>query len=480
MKKCLKKCLLYIAIGLAILLFATACTNTGAGDEAKNSPQNETPPGDLTQAQDFAGQTLAISLCYDFYNLEKAIKQFNELYPEVTVVLNKYDNDAEKYKQQVTTQLMAGKADDLLDAAGGFSDVQLFDSGLLGDFYPLMLKDPAFNKDDYYMNVFEGMAYNGKLIVFPALFSYEMIGVNNTFSDELVKSFKQYETITYRQLFDIYNNLPEKGGRYFSRSMDAITALNANLHTFVDFENKKCYFNTPEFIQFISDAKNSTSPQKIADGEEGLLFNTPMPGLQQNRYAAQYLFAEEASNRFLTYFREKEQLAQLFSFLGNEVLDRFMSDFDKQALSYFIPLANSDGTLMLVPSKRFCLNANSKNKELAWEFIKFLTTPEANENELLYSFPVNKRVFRSHVSASITEAVDYWRNSGHAVEGETAEVVEAVMSIYEKYNELPMKYQVELYHSIIPDVLHSFHANILTAEQAASELQNKMSLFLME
>jgi len=447
---------------IVLLLFATACNglNSNTHQDTPTDTHSDAPNNTLNDTHGDAPLTgtLTISQCFDFYYLEAAIERFKKIHPDVEIVLNKYDNDREKYKQQITTQLLAGVADDLLDATA-FSDIDLAASGLLADFYPLMKNDPAFNEDDYYMNVFEAMAYKNKLIVFPACFIYLMIGVNNTFSSELTNKFRQYDKITFRELLDIYNSIEDKGNRSISKNIDALSATYNNFNAFVNLENKTCSFNTPKFIQFITDIKNGTNPQKIANGEIGFTYGfNYFSKADLEVYAKQYFFADVESNKYQI----------------------FLPNAEEEILTHFIPLVSENGKANVIPIKRFCINEASKNKELAWEFVKYITTPEANERVFIPAFPVHKGLFKTFADAELTEYIDYFRREFITVDGETADVVVQVKAILEAYNIMPMDYQPYIEFEAIPEVIRSFYAGVLTAEQAASELQNKMSLYLME
>jgi ABC-type glycerol-3-phosphate transport system substrate-binding protein len=97
MKKNKMRYIIIISFVVLLLLSAAGCVNT---------PSEE------------ANKKLTISVCWDFYELEAAIKKFNLIYPDVEIVLNKYNNEYEKYVQTVSTQLMSGSADDIIDATG--------------------------------------------------------------------------------------------------------------------------------------------------------------------------------------------------------------------------------------------------------------------------------------------------------------------------------------------------------------------------
>ena len=445
-----RKPLLCLTFSLVVtLLLTVGCNST----QNENRPVSDTPPAGGQAAGE--KKVLTIAVYDDFYSLETIIDRFTAIHPNVTVELENFKGDEEKYKMQLTTRLLSGKAPDIMDAF--LSEEKLSDSGLLADIYPLMRNDPDFNEGDYYMNVIESTVYKGKLITFPITFYYRMVGVNNMFSEELVERFSSYKSISYRQLFDLYNSLEDTGGRYPCWNLDIVTVVLENTNTLIDLEQKKCYFNTPEFIEFITTAKNCTPPQKVAGGRLGYISPAKSSRADQEQYAKQYLFDDAQANQY--WF--------------------FLPYLEKEVFTHFIPVVNDKNEMRLTLGRRHCINAASQNKELAWEFIKFLTTPQANEKIFLSSFSVNKELFRITAAARIAEsAADQER--GYTVDGETEQIVEQVIAKLAAYNEMPGEYPLYIGVDIIIDTLTSFYNNIMTAEQAASELQNKISLILME
>ena len=406
---------------------------------------------------------LSISVFANYYDLERVIERFNKIHPDVEITLNQYDMNSQKYKDQVGTQLMSGLGDDIIEAVH-FLDIGTSESGCFTDLLPLMEQDPSFNKEDYYFNVFEGMFDNGKLFYFPTYFYYSFVGVNNRVSEELTTRFQQYNQITYREVLDLYNHIEDKGGRSLNGCMDAFRVMIDNFNSFVDLEKRECYFDTPEFIALITDAKNATEPGKAEKGELGYnpIFSY-VPKWQIEEYALKYTFLSVLSNgyQFLLPYREQE------------------------VFTHFVPLVNEEGKVLMLPSKYFCINAASENKEIAWEFIKFLTTPEANEGSIVRNFPVNKGFFRSFIAEKMREDISSLiGNDGFAIDtdgiGGNDRLVEKTLDLLDQYNAMPMEYQRFIDSDVFMETMTAFHSGTVTAEQAASELQNKISILLME
>jgi len=460
MKKRIIYILLIAGLLMAALLSATACTdaNNTTHQDVPSDTLNDTPSD--TYGDTPLSGTLTVSQCWNYYNLGYAIEKFNKIYPGVEIILTTYNSDAEKYRAQVSAQLISGTAGDILDA-GVFSYMELADRGFLADFYPLMRQDAGFNKDDYYMNVFKGLEYKGKLYSFPVYFYYSLIGVNNVFSEDLAGRFKQYCEISTREMLDLYQGLNDRGNHYIDRNFDAIIAIRDNYGDFVDHENKTCWFNTDEFTKLLEDAKGATHPLRFENRELGWYMGSDFTRASQEEAAHQYLFWKASCSRYEVLFPIVE----------------------KNVFSHFIPMVNNNGNLVFDPSKQFYISEASKNKELAWEFLKFLTTPDMiQESDLFVQFPVNRMAFAAHANPYISSVVDDWRKNFEAIDGETADVVSEIIAVLEQYNNMPMEATKYAYgeglSNIIDDIVQNFYNNVLTAEQAASELQNKVSLYL--
>jgi len=417
--------------------------------------------------EDTKKRTLTVSVIAMQLSTENAIRMFENKYPDVELVINDYNFDSVKYAQQISTQLIAGVGPDVFQPYGIF-DTKILDNGLFADFYPIMQNDPDFNENDYYMSIVKSSEYRGKLFAFPGGFDHHSIGVNNLFSKPLAERYNVFDTISYNQLLDLYDSLPDKGGRYLGSDIDPYIAVSNNLHIFVDLESKTCDFNNDYFIKYITDLKNATDPKKETLGYRnyGLDPREFHDKSFQERYALQYLFRYEVGSRFYHSF--------------------LLPYANEQVFTHFIPLADEKGALItsLPLSAGFhCISAASDNKDLAWEYIKLFTTPEAIEGFDLQSYPIRRDVFKTRVTESLENTIEL-RRKIEAIDGVTSEIVGRIMAFLEHNNDMPAvpSGNIKFYglERIIEETLADFHRDLLTAEQAASVLQNKISLYLTE
>ena len=403
---------------------------------------------------------------------QEAVKRFEALHPEVEVVLHDYNNydddfneDQERYRDQVTAQVLAGVADDLLDGDIR-GDLKLRESGYMTDIYTLMQSDPEFNEDDYFMNVFEAVSYQGKLTLFPTTFFYQMYGVNNCVSNDFAARFLQYDTISDRQLLELSKEFTaDSSSLYAHAGLDAYMFLLQNIQDYIDYENKTCDFNNPAFIQLLLDLKEATDPKKIVNNSIGMVAYFDRDGLFTNvleEEALQYLFKWAESGRM--------NYAVLFPFE------------EPQAFVDFKPVSNEAGDLLIGVSGSYSISEASQHKELAWEFLKFLTSPESGEGFVSFAFPIHRTTFKNRITSDLIEEVEYWREY-KAIEGDNETVVARQLAIYERILDMPMEESRKLaigFASQMRETMKSYYQDTLTAEQVAAELQNKISLYLNE
>ena len=443
----------------------------GGGDNPPgllpNAPENNggqhLSAEDIEQRQPLeGGERIRLTFSYVMVipSIKAAIERFEALHPEVDVVLHEYDMD--KYREQLTVQLLAGDADDMF-LAGYLTDNKIVESGYLADLYPLMRNDPTFNEDDYYMNAIHSLSHNGKLLFFTPTFYYDMYGVNNRFTTDLVTRFQQYETVTHRQIFELYQKFAAESGLYAYQELDVLNFLARNILEYVDFEKKTCDFMNEAFIQLLRDLKTATNPQQITygmvgtNGDSGYIFTTPM--------------FEEAAQKYMFKFAITEYL----------YYPAFFPFVEPQAFVDFKPVVNEAGSL-LINTYPYSISEASQNKELAWEFLKFLASPEANEDFHIYGFPVHRGLFQSYMMKDVADNVEYWR-AQKPIEGDNEAVAARQLAIYERYLDMPMEESSGLYMGIykfLQESVSAYYQDVLTAEQVASELQNKISLYLIE
>ncbi|MDR2903145.1 MAG: extracellular solute-binding protein [Clostridiales bacterium] len=438
----MKKKIMNMALSVVLVALFSAC---GATAQSADTAPAESLSGTLTLAQ-----------CYDFSNMADAVAKFKALHPDVTIELTTYANDTEKYSADLSANLMAGTAPDVFENDAYISDyTKLADTGMLADIKPFMDADPAFNDENYFMNVYQGMTYKGGLYLLPAVFGYDCVGINSALPADVTASFRERTAVSNRELMDIFLGLPKKEDFYLDMNFDVSVLVNSVINDYIDLENKTCNFNTPEFIQLVNDAKALTEPSEFFGG---ITSSSYIPPAIDAAHSKKYAFERFYSENYQYFLNYQEYL-----------------------FKDFIPVTDNHGQLLLSPQKTFSINANAPNKQLAWEFVKFLTSKEANADIPVVGLPVKKEVYHQWLPESISQFVTMVKEDvAISPVGNLEELKAAAVEKLTGFAQLPMKYQFSPYYSMIFESLQQFNDGAVTAEQLANDLQNKISIALME
>jgi ABC-type glycerol-3-phosphate transport system substrate-binding protein len=147
----------------------------------------------------------------------------------------------------------------------------------------------------------------------------------------------------------------------------------------------------------------------------------------------------------------------------------------------FIPVTAGQGRLSMDIQKNFVMNANAPDKALAWEFLKFLTSMAANTDVYIPGLPVKRDVYDRYLTDELNSAIEQMtKDAAISPAGDPGDAVLNAKKILDSYTNMPMIYQYTPYSDIIFSNLKLFYDGTLTAEQAAAELQNKITIALTE
>ncbi len=366
---------LILILGLAILLglFTSGCGNTEVVETTEDS------------------NSLTISVVSKDMYLDTAVKKFEELHPGLKVNIEEYTSnplptssenntmvsmkvtpvDIEKYVTAVNTQLMSGQGSDIL-LLDNLPYETYADKGLLADIGQMMQEDQSFDSSKYYQNVLEAVKYKGNLYGLPTSFSINML-----VADKKLLENSQAEIDDNTWNWDDFVQVAEKiiqdnpNGEelYAMAGMDEkglITSLvEENYSKLVDEENKTADFTGQKFLDLLNLSKylidnklvnTDTSNAIVTDlaSRGSLIFNvTPLRGLMG--------------------------MLMINSTFGGEV--------------ELLKPPGNEGKLSFATNAMYGINNHSPNKELAWEFLKFLVSDEMMGQSTLMGMPLNKIVF---------------------------------------------------------------------------------------
>lgn len=394
----MKKCLSAIMITLALL---TGCNgniqgnNVDAVKQTAGKQTNELISTDSDNTKNADAQSnereytqpemegeISISAMSELEFMTIAANQFMKKYPRVKVNINTYrglSKDAgesppdeyktENYRNFLNTKIMTGKAEDIIFTAQ-LPVKKYIDMGVFEDLSHFLSLSPEINAENYFMNVLESPRdTNGKLYVLPLFCWFEVISFDNRLvSENNSRLDNDMKTISFekasafaQQLIDGTSKknafLSQNSGAHFFNYI-----VKDNLKEFVDIEHRQAGIDMERYTALLNQTKELADRGYFA-AENSIDF-----------YNMEYYFAFNADSPVQT---------------------AFYSLCSSQSYCYPLPLCDAAGNVYTNSNSSLGVNSASKNKELAWEFVKFLLSDEMQSAPSSYGLGVNKKGFEA-------------------------------------------------------------------------------------
>jgi multiple sugar transport system substrate-binding protein len=377
-----------------------------------------------------------------------------------SVMLAKPDpKNIEKYVSTVNTELMSGKASDII-AMDNLPFKKYADKNLLANIKDLMSKDGAFSKEDYYTSIFDALEYKGGLYEVPIKVGLNMmLGNQAALAGEKIDDSKW----TWEDFAALGKKLKSgaNGANIYPLNAiepdELITMLvGSSFSQFVDTSGKKAKFDSPAFAALLKQAKlmydnGLIAPQKVDSGS--------------------------------TVFQYKGGIRDYMDMMAMPQMY-----YDGKGEYYRLPSENKMGGTSFKPELPLAINNKSPNKQEAWEFVKFLLSTEMQSAVELGGIAVNKQ----GAKAQLDELRKIGQDQGGmkkqirlmvdgkqfapkpATDAEIARI-EKVIADIRGYSESDPKIT-----SIVAAETAPFFQGSKTAEDVAKIIQNKVSTYLQE
>lgn len=453
-----------ICVSLAVL--------TAAGAASCSSPA-KTTGGD---------NTLTISVVTKDRYLDLAVEKFHELHPEVTVKVEEYTSrplpaggnnqvikviedpkDIEKYASTMNTQLMSGKGSDLL-ILNNLPYQKYADKGLLANLSDMISSDKGFDTGKYYSNILDAVKQKEKLYGIPLSFNIGVLSANKALLDE-----KKINIDDSSWSWDDFKNISEeivndsrKSGiqdMYVLSGLDEkrlITSLvESNYDKYVNKDKKTANFNSEDFIGLLNLSKYML---------DNKLINTDVSQQKLIDFASRgkTVFSDSTLNTFMDLTTSKIMYSDGAVFLKSP---------------------GSGGSVSVTTNTMYGINNNSKNKELAWEFLKLMLSDDMMSQRVLGGFPINKNAFQTAAKDAMDMAkkgnVKLMLNgqelSPKQITQEDIDTVSNLVSKINKYADVDIKITSIIQEEVIP-----FFTGQKTAQDTAKTIQGRVNTYLNE
>jgi multiple sugar transport system substrate-binding protein len=466
---------IFAIIAAASLFITSACNKPAASGGSSDSPgSSDTANGGI--------KTITISILTNepFFDLIK--QKFEAAHPNIKVNFKVYNatpvdksaagamtqiqRDMMKFVDTISTEMASGKGSDLL-LTNYLPYKKYADKHLLANMDELMKNDPSFDRNNYYMNVFDAMKYKDGYYALPTSVQYTNIWMGNS---AILGNGKVDDSKWSWQDFvnQVQPLIPAGGSALNNVTIDDLLGmmLNPGIGRFIDTANKKATFDSPEFINLLDLAK-SMIDTKIVSTDVGA-----GEGLS--------LFSNQGFFRYLDDLATQPQTI-----------------FDGKGALYKAPSIIPDKGYSYRSNFSLAINDKSKNKQEAWEFIKFALSDEIQTNRAMRGMPVSKSAF--HQLQTALKDPNYFAKGGKTTVGgqvksggkegsvngkevtlkpPTAEEVDrletfmtGINSVQETDNKL---------ESLVYDELAPFLSGQKSAAEAAKAVQSKVNTYLNE
>lgn len=317
---------------------------------------------------------------YD-HRLEAVINEFEKKYPNIKiekVIIDNSFGNAE-YTKKLLTDTLAGDGPDILDL-DNMSTRKLEKSEMLMDLKPLIEKDKDFKKEDYNTKVIEAGLYNGKQLLMPLdYYVNQYITTEQLLKKNNVNLQDNYSQKDFMKSLDVYITSAngDKNKLLFAMPMNIEDFLASSGEKFIDYDNKKVYFDKPEFKEIIDNYKKIYNASKKPADITGTSGTDGFEALKNGNT----LFSNDPIDRTQDIFFQYESLV-------NQVIG------EKQIINAMPNYKGGDNVTAIV-GYSLAISKNTKNKQAAYNFIKIAISEDIQgSRNLPSSIPVNKKAAR--------------------------------------------------------------------------------------
>jgi multiple sugar transport system substrate-binding protein len=384
------------------------------------------------------------------------------------------------YIARVNTSLMSGEGADVY--AMDILPVHKYaGSGQFEDLDAYMKSDAAFNVDNYRKNVIDASYYNGALYFMPMDYAFNFYAYDSTLVPEsAIAAFGADSVFSTAQLVELAKPYYDGSTKLFSTyaNLNGIVRRlwDENYQTIVDIPNKKANFTDGTFASIFNNmqawAAAGYLPQSVAGGNgQGEMPRMGAP--TGDRYVFK---VKDSFFALMSMFTRGTGANRIVTRGGGAAQD--IEDDDQLAGIQ----ANENGLVPYTYTQAYGINANSKNKALAWAFIKFLMSEErqlsgANSPS---SLPINNAA-RAKKAELVLSGALMGRGSSALNDAQLAALANyrvAIESLSDKIN------AYVLHDTIIDDMLMPeatyYMEGSRTLDEVARVLQSKVDLYLNE
>lgn len=376
--------------------------------------------------------------------MKERIVSFNKTNQDYYITVEEYGSgDPWAGRLQLQAAITSGHGPDIVDLYGTDNYISYSEKGYLEDLEPYLLKEDFY--EDILWQVQDLYRVERKICMLVPHFTVQGLAVN----PEYARGMKSWDFETFQKLASLARGekLIVAGGTSGSIFAELFLGMQGE---FIDWEEKKAYFDTPRFISFLEFCKKYEGKSLVRDGAS---YNS-------DEFVDKVLLMRLGLSNPMGY-------AELHAYYGEE------------ALPYGYPVA--DGQVLLVNNDVDACGilSSGKNKEGAWEFLRTLLAEDYQEQMTGYRSTWSIRescwygMWDSYKSSTMLGFNNVTLNPP------TDEDVELFADVILNGNLTAnlMSYKIE---EVVTEGARAYFNGDISAEEAAARIQNRVQLMLEE
>ena len=307
---------------------------------------------------------ITLGCTYVDYNVKRRIVSFNKASDLYRVRLTDYssyntEEDWQAGVNKLNTDIVSGNVPDILVLNSQLPVNSYVAKGLFEDLYPFIDKDPDLERADYLPNILEAFSVDGKLYqLVPSFGIQTAVAKTSDVGPE--------PGWTLQDLKALMATKPEGTEAFPSTLRETILyyAVGMAGDQFIDWSTGKCTFNSDSFKQLLEFA---------------------------NEFPKEYtedMYGDDYWQGYDTMFRDGRAVAQitgLYDFNTYNSLKK--ATFGEDITLIGFPSDNKQGSAISADLS-FAISSKSKNKDGAWEFLRYYLTDEYQDS-ISYNWPIS-------------------------------------------------------------------------------------------
>lgn len=387
-------------------------------------------------------------LVYGTVSLNETMKErivsFNKTNQDYYITVEEYGSgDPWAGKLQLQAAIISGHGPDIVDLYGLENYISYAEKGYLEDLEPYLLKEDI--SDDILWQVQDLYRVEGKVCMLVPHFTVRGLAVN----PEYAKGMESWNFETFKELAELARGekLIVEGGNAGSIFVELFVGMQGE---FIDWKRKEAYFDTPQFVSFLELCKKYEGKSLVKNGVS----------YDSDEFVDMVLLKRLGLSTPMGY-------AELHAYYG------------ENALPYGYPVA--DGQVLLVNNDVDACGilVSSGNKEGAWEFLRTLLVEDYQEQMTGYrsAWSIRESCWYSMWDSYKSSTVLGFNNVMLAPP--TDEDVELFADVILNGNLSAnlMSYKIE---EVVTEEAGAYFDGDISAEEAASRIQNRVQLMLEE